>query len=413
MSKKNKIDNVKPNLLAWLIYTSFAKLYIRLNNKTIIDRDVFEKRNKNEGCIIIYNHQAKKDHFLTSAAFGRTRVAYVVSSHFMFKPILRKVLTWVKTISKDQFKNDVSTIKKIKRALNNNVPIAIAPTGQMSMHGEQLYMDKSIVKLIKMCKVDVFAAELHGMYFAYPKWMLKKRKCTTRINFVKVVSKEQLTQLSDDEIYQKLLDSINIIDREEVNKYHYHLKPKNLLLGINDMLYRCPKCGAIDSLKVKDNFISCTKCQNSMMMNSKGRFESNNDHSIVMYDEQVWYTWEKNQLRRDIENNQLHIEGEFSIYHNLNKPYKLENLGSGKVVLTCDEFYYQGMYNGKMEKINFKMNSLTQLPFETRNHFAIPSEEGHFEFFPTKKQRPYTIALFVQSIELLAEKRKNQNDEQN
>ncbi len=410
MSKKNKVDKIVPNGFAWNVYTTFSKFFIRKQNKTKIDRTVFKERNKKEGCIIIYNHQAKNDHFLTSAAFGSTKVAYVVSSHFYFKPKIRMVLGWVKAISKDQFQNDIATIKKIKRALQHNVPIAIAPTGQMSMHGEQLYMDPSIVKLIKMCKVDVYAAQLHGMYFAYPKWMKEKRKVTTHLNFVKVLNKEDLNVLSEEEMYNRLYDSINIIDRKEVDKYGYNLKPKNLLLGIEDMLYRCPKCGEVDTLSTQDNIITCNKCLNSLKMNSRGVFEANSYNAIVMYDEQVWYTWEKNALRREVENNSLHIEGEFAIYNNIREQYVLENLGNGKVVLTNNEFYYEGMYNGEIKRIDFKMNNLTQLPFETRNHFAIPCEEGTFEFQPINGEKPSKIAQFVQSIELLAAHRKNNSD---
>ena len=100
----------------------------------------------------------------------------------------------------------------------------------------------------------------------------------------------------------------------------------------------------------------------------------------------------------------------FDIYHNINKDYKLINLGTGNVVLTNDEFYYEGMFNGEQKRINFKLAALTQLPFETRNHFAIPSDEGTFEFKPSNGEKASKIAQFVQSIEVLSNYKKEKTE---
>ena len=104
MSKKNKKEKVMPSIFAWNVYSLASKIYIRFLNRVSIDRKVFKKRNKKEGCIVIYNHTSKYDHYLTTACFGTTRAAYVVSSHFYFKSKIRMVLNWVRAIL-TRFKN--------------------------------------------------------------------------------------------------------------------------------------------------------------------------------------------------------------------------------------------------------------------------------------------------------------------
>ena len=185
----NKIGKVKPNPLAWFIYVTGSKIYMSKRNKVIIDRTVFKNRNKKEGCIVLYNHSSNKDHFVTTLSFGFTRVAYVTTSHFYYSKKLSFVLKLARAIPKEQFKSDVSTIKKIKRALNKKVPVAIAPTGQITVHGDALYFDPSIVKLLKMCKVDVYAIRMHGNYYAYPKWRKYYRDVPIHSEFVKVIDK--------------------------------------------------------------------------------------------------------------------------------------------------------------------------------------------------------------------------------
>ena len=410
MAKKKNNDKIKPCWFAWIIYMIVSKIIIAFKTKTKINKKVFKERNKNEGCILLYNHTSKMDHFLTTSAFGFTRVSYVISTHFLFKSKIRILLNMVRAIPKEQFKSDIGTIKKIKRAIQCKLPVAIAPVGQITMHGDSLNMDKSIVKLLKMCNVDVYAITLHGSYFAFPKWHIFKRKNPITVNFEKLFSKEDLKQLSEDELYDNIYQTLDIVDRREVDKYKYNLKPKNLIVGIEDMLYKCPNCLENDKLITKDNVITCSKCGNSLLMNCRGKFESNSINSKIFDNEADWYNWEKSIIKDSVDNGTLYLEGNFDMYHNINKDYNLIKMGFGKVVLTNNELYYIGMFNGENKKIDFKLSSLKQLPFETRNHFAIPSDEGTYEFKPSNGELNSKIAQFVQTIDVLANCRKESED---
>lgn len=405
-NNKNKKENIVPNGLAWFIYATAAKLYFTFKNKVTINKKDFRKRNKKEACLIIYNHASNKDHFLTTRALGYTKTAYVVSSHFFYNKTIGTVLKWVKAISKEQFKSDIGTIKKIKRALQKKVPVAIAPAGQITMHGDPLTIDKSIVKLVRMCNVDLYAISLHGAYLAYPKWRKFRRKLPIHIDFVKVLNKEDFALLSDDELYKVIVDSITVNDRKEVDKYHYNLKKEGLVEGIEDMLYRCPKCNGKNTLQSTNNILTCNVCKNTVFMNNRGLFEGAHSNSVVMRTEAVWYEWQKNQIVRDVENNELYLEGEFDLLCDTTQSFELKMVGSGKLVLTNDELYYLGTNDGKTIRKDFKLSSLSQIPFETRHHLAIPDEEGTFEFLPSITERSSKIAEFVQTIEVLAARRK-------
>lgn len=403
MSKinKKKIEKIKPSLIAWLIYTTVSKIFVKIKNRTKIDNSVFKKRNKKEGCIVIYNHSCKYDHFFTTATLGYNRTSYVISSHFYFNKVLRFALNWVKAISKEQFKSDIGTIKKIKRALQKNLPVAIAPAGQITMHGEQLLIDKSIIKLLKMCNVDVYAIQVHGAYFAYPKWRKYSRKTKIHTNVIKVFSKEELKTLSDEELYIRTCKSIDINDRLEQSIYNYKLKSKGLAEGLETILYHCPKCGKKETLMTKGSKLYCTSCQNSAVMNEKGYLEGIGNDYIIMNTEATWYNYQKSCLLKEIKNNSLHIEGEFCLSTNIDEQYVLEEVGSGKIVLTNDEFYYEGTIRGNHVRKDFKLESLMQLPFEPNHHFDIPDDQGHFEFRPLQNETPSKVVEFVQAIETL------------
>ena len=86
MAQKNKkTSDFRAYYICWWIYTLVARIYVFFIGCAKRITNVFKKRNKKEGCIVLYNHTSKYDHFLTTAAFRYTRAAYVISTHFYFK----------------------------------------------------------------------------------------------------------------------------------------------------------------------------------------------------------------------------------------------------------------------------------------------------------------------------------------
>ena len=410
MSKNiKKKEKIKPSMIVWFIYSIGSRIYMFFKNRIKVNRKIFKKRNKKEGCIVIYNHASNQDHFLTTIGFGLTRASYVASSHFYYNKTLRIILNMVKAISKEQFKPDIGTIKKIKRALQQKLPITIAPAGQTTMHGDNLRIDKSIVKLLKMCDVDVYAIQLHGAYMAYPKWRKYRRRSPIFINFVKVFTKLDLKTLSDEEIYQKTVDAININDRKEIKEYGYTIQAKSLVKGMEDMLYLCPKCNKMDSILSYKNSLICSNCKNTMTMNKWGKFEGIGNECVVMEDEAVWYEFEKSKFISKLKDNTLYLEGNFDLYYGVNHEYILKKVGTGKVILTNSELYYKGTMYGKEIRKDFKLANIYQIPFETRNHFDLPDDEGYYEFKPTEKEKTTIITKFVQAIDVIAQIR-NENE---
>lgn len=402
---KKKKDKIKPNIFAWWLYVTVSNIFMAFKNHIKIDKKVFRKRNKKEGCLVFYNHATKYDHFLTTKAIGYKRAVYVASSHFYYNKKTRLVLNWVKAISKEQFKVDISAIKKIKKALQAKFPVIIAPEGQMTMHGDNIPIDQSVVKLIKLCNVDIYTIQMHGTYLAYPKWRKYDRKLKLHLEFVKILAKEEINTLPDEQIYQRVVTKMRVDDRLEVDKYHYRLKPKHLIEGLETILYECPKCHSIDQNVTLNNQMTCQNCGNKVLMNEKGVIYGSSPNDVAFANEALWYNWERENFYKKIKNGTLHLEGEFKLLHNPKQDYHLEEVGSGKVVLTNQTFYYEGAINGKNVHKEFKLSRLSQLPFEMRHHFDVPDEDGYFEFLPINDTSFSKIIEFVQAIEVMASMR--------
>ena len=171
MEKKIKKKKKERVLMPWWIniiltiagkIMLFFKAGIKYNRKAL--------KNHKEGFLLVYNHYSNQDHFFIKASLNFRRVSYVIASCFLFSKPLGTFLRMSKAISKEQFKPDLTAIRKIKKALDQKGIVAIAPTGQVSIDGKPSYMSPAIVKLVKMAKADVVALRTRGVHLTFPKW---------------------------------------------------------------------------------------------------------------------------------------------------------------------------------------------------------------------------------------------------
>ena len=393
--KKKKKENLKPNGFAWLIYRTYSSILMRLKFNVKYDRTVFNNRNKKEGCIVLYNHACNYDHYISTAFFRRTKVNYVVSNRFMFNPLTRFVLRLAKAIHRDQFKNDTASILKMKRVIERGGIISIAPAGQVSIHGEMPYINPVIVKLLKMCKADVYTLQSSGTYLAAPKWSLSKRKYPISVKCVKTLSKEEIKSLDADTLYNKIINDLDINDRVNQKNKNIEIKGKNLASGLENIFFICPKCNEKYSFISKDNTLKCQCCGNTVIYNKFGFLEKSSDSDVLLDNESLWCKYQKHQIMAQIKAKTYYKESNVSFYSNPNKDFKLEFVGIGKLIYDNNTLKYIGTYLGKEIVKEFNLNILTQFPFSPNVRFNIPDEMGMLEFVPNNKQEVFEWATFI------------------
>ncbi len=403
MSKKNSNSNIKiqkTNYLYWFIYNTASKIIMALKNGYKCDRKEFKVNSNKEGCLLIYNHVSNMDHFASTAAVSR-HIQYVISKYFYFNKFLSHFLNGVCALPKDQFSADMASIKLMKRAIENKKMVAIAPAGQITVHGGMIFIDPAIVKLVRLCKANVFAIQIRGNYLSYPKWSTAKRKAKVRTKFVTVIKKEDIATLSDEEIYQRICDSINVHDIKEQDVNKIKIRSKARAAGIENILYVCPKCRSEYKIVSEKHHFWCTECNNKVYFNEYGVMESASVNNVRFVNEEEWYKWETNLLYKQIEKGTLHLERDCTLYRNINEPWKMEEFAKGKIILTNDVFYFEGIDTlGNQYHKEFNLERIFQLPWKPNVHFEITGdEEGKFKVMCDKQ--PNAVVEFVQAIDAL------------
>ena len=400
-----KKDNIKPNGLAYFIYYCYSKITAffrgyKIDNK-VLKEQVKKSKQENKGFMVIYNHSGFYDHVAVTAGMAGNKTNYVLAKYFTYQKAIYTVTSMVKSIYKDQFTPDLQAIRKMKRAIDRPGIIAIAPTGQISVDGGDQFMSFGIVKLVRLCKCDVLGYKIQGMHFAKPKWAKTKRKCQVSCEFVKVIDKEELATLSDQEIYNRILEigSLNLQDYQE--KTMSVIKGKDLASGLEGELYMCPKCKQVHKNYTVGDKLICSVCGNTVVYNKFGFLEVQ-EGSVGFKREDEWYKFQRDEIKKQLlENDDFHLEGEFSLHRNMIKENVLEEYAVGTVHLTKERLYFEGTVKGEPYSKEFVLKSIFQFPHTTGVSFFVPDDEGPFKFFPTKQNT--LVNHFVQTIEAMRE----------
>lgn len=404
MEKQKKKRQKKFKMPGWVnfVFTTVSLLYLKLKYRFKANRKVLKEHK--DGCLLFYTHYSNKDHYVIKASTGYRRCTYVLASSFFLNKILNKILTWSRSISKDQFKPDISAIRNMRNALDNNQIVVIAPAGQTTIDGNSPFISRSVVKFVRMCKVDVLALQTRGVYLTFPKWRNKKskRKCAMSTEFKVVLKKEDIPNLTDDEIYQKIVASLDVREYEDQLTLKRKIKSKNNIYGLENVIVKCPICGKEHSFYYEDNHIICDKCHLSITMDEYGFFKTNNDKFKFKMLPEI-YKWQKEQFGRKYLDGYT-FNASAKLLTNMYKEKEFEDLGEGVVTLSKDEFKFEININGENKTFSFNQHMITQLPFDPGHRFEIPNEDCIFRLYPDNIKEVMDYVLVIDYLNDLREK---------
>ena len=400
---KKKIEKVRAPRWVGFVLTFVSKIYLGLFYKYKVDRKVLKEQKR--GCFLIYNHYSNKDHYLMSAAVNYRRVNYVLSGHFFFNKLLAFVLNLAKAIKKEQFKPDLLAIRKMRKVIEQNGIVAIAPAGQVSVDGTPIYISPVIVKLIRMCKADILALKIQGSHLCFPKWRLGKRKCPINMTFIKVIAAEDIEIYTDEEIYQAVVKAIGVDEYADQIEMKRIVKGRNKINGLENLLIKCPACGTMYSHSVKKGVMTCSKCHNQVTMDKYGFLQAVSEKDVSYENEAAWYDYQKQEFEKEMADPNFSYSAKVRMSNNLKNEKELEYVNEGVITLTKNRFYYES--DNYVKEFNYDL--LIQLPFsispENRVYFEVPDSEGTFSFYPIEERKE--VIRFVQYIDIINSQRNN------
>lgn len=376
--KKKKIYK-KPNWFVYLLFKLITKFLAKFVFNLKVTRN--EIKNKKGPFVVIANHESVID-FINIAAKTR-KVHFVISNSFYNSLPIQPLLKAAGVLPKQQFQTSTKDMKMMKAILDNNMPFVIYPAGLMTENGLSTPIPPSTGKFIKWLGTDVYVAKTQGSYLTSPKWSNKKRKGKILLDIYKMYDKEDLTSKTNDEIYQDILDALN---------YDSYVNQENLLIeykngdnieGLNNVLYKCLKCGNEFTIEVKDtNTLVCSHCNNQAKADKYGFLEKVNEDDIIYRHPSDWSFQIENSLYDEIKNNpDYKLEDECEIYMIDHKKHKFMPVGKGMIKFDVKYLTLTGTINNEEINKQFKLNQYPILPFKPNVHFEIQDNDDIYRIY--------------------------------
>lgn len=296
--------------------------------------------------LVIAHHVSSFDAFFISASIG-SPVQYLASDSIFRNPLMRLLLSLVGAIPKAKFRSDRNVIRNLLAIRDRGGRIGVFPEGQSTWDGVNQPFLLSTGKLVKLLRIPVISAKIHGAYHIKPRWSASKRRGRVEIEFSKLLSKDETGTLSVAEINDRIAAALayNVWDRQRAAERAFSgPKPAERL---ERTVYACPDCDSIGTLRSKGDRLACTACSLSLRIDDRGFFSAGSG-PFRFRDLREWNLWQADRLKRLLD---AGMEGEevtglledsrVSLMAG-ERTKRLKALGTGTLTLTGDGLAFFG-----------------------------------------------------------------------
>ncbi len=325
-----------------------------------------------ENFIVISNHAGYYD-FYRAYKIVDTNLSNIANRQLMSGKHLTKISTTAGFIPKKLFDPDLETIMKSKRMLKMGYSLFMCPEGRLSIDGTNYPLDDALAKFLKTMKTDVIFINIRGAYLAECKWRKKRYRTPIEVEIKNVLTKDYLDSASISDIMNIAEESLKTNDFEYSKDLSIY-KMKNKALGLENLLYMCPKCGKLYKMKSTNNSLYCDECGFKLNILDNYHFDNSEYENIHEY-----YEWMKNVEKKDLFNVDLMVKVKAKIF---NEDFKSFDIDYGVCHLTKEGISYSSLNSDyhifkaitDLPGLAFSINQEFEFYNNNRLHFFYPEE---------------------------------------
>ena len=343
---------VRPSRVLAALFRTLSKKELRAAKFTY-EKVGMERLGRREPALFLMNHSCFLD-LKMSAVMLKDRPYNIVctSDGFVGKEGLMRRFGCIPT---QKFVQDVTLIRDMSYVLNKlKSSVLMYPEASYSFDGTATPLPESLGKLIKLLGVPVVMIKTEGAFLHDPLYnnlQLRKVKVSATMEYL----------LSPKDIAVKTPDEINKILARKFSFDNFKWQRENGVLVnelfradcLNRVLYKCPSCGSEGHTEGKGIYLTCTSCGKKYELTENGQMvalEGGTEFSHIP----DWYKWERESVRKELEDGTYHFEEEVDIRMlvNMNCIY---NVGKGILRHDTDGWTLKGCDG----RLNFHVGPLS------------------------------------------------------
>ena len=360
--------------------------------------------------MLLSNHMHFIDFELAAMATWPHPVSNLVSiDGYVVKFFL---LEWIGAIATRKFTTDIHLVKSIRKVLQRGDILSMYPEARYSPCGTTAFLPDSLGKLIRMNKVPVVAVVHHGNHLYAPFWNFRsKRKVPFHTVFTQILTAEQAKTMSVDEINATLRQALQYDDYRYQKEQGIRITEPYRAEGLHKVRYQCPHCKEEFTMDSTGAELFCTACGKRWVWQEDGYLKATEGETEFDHIPD-WFTWERQQVKEQIENGTYSFEDEVTVY---SLPRVLRYIPLGKAKLTHDPehgFQLEGYYRDAKYYIHREPAQTNSLhveydfgPLKKKDCLDISTENDSFYCIPTKENILAKLAFATEEIYLRSQKK--------
>ncbi|MCR5214084.1 MAG: cytosine permease [Eubacterium sp.] len=367
-------DKVPPKQ-NFFLYPLMLLICKMLTDRNKLKIDKHNMRGIKPPYLVLGTHQSFTDFYVTPLCLAPHRANYI-SELEGFENYGEWIFRQAGCLGTRKFINDQALIRNIRNVIKRKGVMVIYPEARYANVGTPSELPLSVAKLVRLLKVPVVVTNMQGNYLLSPIWNLKERKSVKlHADVTCVISAEETTILSIDEIHKKLVDALYY------DEYKYQ-RDNNMVIdddfraeGLHMPLYKCICCNEEFKMISKGSEIMCQACGAKFQMDNMGTLHKKTTHTMAISQSESpeqdslyvpeWYDWERKCVNEEID------EGKYL----LDTPVKIEALPNSFNFVDCGEGRLVHSINGfDLTLHNYRTDKTETLHFTPKSTISIHTE---------------------------------------
>ena len=358
-----------------------------LSRIALIGKDYKVEKVNMEGVTAPYMLLSNHMHFIDFELAAMATWPYPVSNVVSIDGYVVKffLLEWIGAIATRKFTTDLHLVKSIRHVLKRGDILAMYPEARYTPCGTTAFLPDSLGKLIKMNKVPVVAVVHHGNHLYAPFWNFrKKRKVPMHTVFTKILSPEQIEELSVAQINEVLRNALQYDEYQYQKDNGIRITESYRAEGLHKVLYQCPHCGTEFKMESAGVHLHCSACGKRWLWREDGYLEAENGETEFNHIPD-WFHWQRQQVSQQIDRGEYAFSEEVEVF---SLPRVWRYIPLGKARLTHDPkegFLLEGTYRGEVYRIHRQPAQTNSLhveydfgPLKNKDYIDISTENDSF-----------------------------------
>ena len=347
---------------------------------------------KNQPAILLSSHASRLEFIYTIYGFRRKDVNVVCGFQNILQKGIYHLLIKLGVISKYLYQPDFMCVKNMLKVLRRNGALGLFPEGIQSTSGSTHPINPATAQFIKKSKANIVVCTSQGAYLATNRYSSDRKKGYIGITYRLLFTPEMLDDLTEEQIYQLILQKISYNDFA-FNKAarHKYIGKKANAFGIDKILYQCPDCKEEHTLRIQNDTVVCESCGFQVRINEYYDLVDVKGKGCPA-DIDEWYKWQRGCVANQVKDDdfEMSLSGSLCTIHldKLRKPPKNRKILSvGTARLTNRGLSFSGILDGESADFEFHAKSVYSLTFSTQGFLEFYYKNDYFMIVPDEKDR--------------------------